>query len=104
MFRSLIFIPALVTASIAAAAQPAIPVAPVAAAAAPEGAPDPRFALLKLLPAGSKIDDLRPSPIAGIYEFSQGAEVSYLTADGRFFLDGNMYDMRSRENLTEQVR
>jgi len=33
---------------------------PAAAAAA-----DPRVALLKLLPAGSKLDDLRPSPIAG---------------------------------------
>ncbi|MEA3149459.1 MAG: Disulfide bond isomerase protein N-terminus, partial [Gammaproteobacteria bacterium] len=44
---------------------------------------DPRVALLKLLPPGSKLDDLRPSPIAGVYEFSQGADVSYLTADGR---------------------
>jgi thiol:disulfide interchange protein DsbC len=65
---------------------------------------DPRIALLKLLPAGSKLDDLKPSPIAGIYEFSQGAEVSYLTADGRYFLDGNVYDMASRENLTEDRR
>ena len=31
-------------------------------------AADPRAALLKLLPAGSKLEDLRPSPIAGIYE------------------------------------
>ncbi len=65
---------------------------------------DPRVALIKLLPAGSKIDDLRPSPIAGIYELSQGADVSYLTADGKFFLDGNLYDMRTRENLTETQR
>jgi len=65
---------------------------------------DPRAALLKLLPAGSKLDDLRPSPIPGIYEFSQGADVSYLTADGKYFLDGNVYDMSSRENLTEQLR
>ncbi len=65
---------------------------------------DPRAALLKLLPAGSKLEDLRPSPIAGIYEFVQGAEVSYLTADGKYFLDGNLYDMKSRENLTEDLR
>ena len=60
-------------------------------------APDPRVALLKLLPAGSKLEDLRPSPIAGIYEFTQGAEISYLTADGKYFIDGNLYDMKSRE-------
>ena len=66
--------------------------------------PDPRAALLKLLPAGSKLEDLRPSPIPGIYEFMQGADISYLTADGKYFLDGNLYDMASRENLTEVQR
>ena len=65
---------------------------------------DPRPALLKRLPAGSKLEDLRPSPIPGIYEFVQGAEISYLTADGKYFLDGNLYDMNSRENLTEVLR
>jgi thiol:disulfide interchange protein DsbC len=65
---------------------------------------DPRVALVKLLPAGSKVEDLRPSPIPGIYEFAQGADISYLTADGKFFLDGNLYDMGTRENLTEGLR
>jgi thiol:disulfide interchange protein DsbC len=72
-------------------------------APAPAGA-DSRIALLKLLPAGSKLEDLRPSPIAGIYEFTQGAEISYLTADGKYFIDGNLYDMKSRDNLTEALR
>ena len=71
---------------------------------APAGTADPRVALLKLLPAGSKIEDLKPSPIPGIYQFTQAADVSYLTADGKYFLDGNLYDMHSRENLTEQLR
>ena len=65
---------------------------------------DPRVALVKLLPAGAKIEDLKPSPIAGIYEFVQGADVSYITADGKYFLDGNVYDMKTRENLTEVLR
>ncbi|MDB6084342.1 MAG: thiol:disulfide interchange protein DsbC [Gammaproteobacteria bacterium] len=75
-----------------------------ATAPAADAPADPRIALLKLLPAGSKLEDLRPSPVAGLYEFSQGAEVSYLTADGKFFLDGNVYDMSTRENLTEGLR
>jgi thiol:disulfide interchange protein DsbC len=75
-----------------------------ARAAPADPAADPRPALLKLLPAGSKLEDLRPSPIPGIYEFMQGADVSYLTADGKYFLDGNLYDMGSRENLTEVLR
>jgi thiol:disulfide interchange protein DsbC len=87
------------------AAEPvrAAPAEPSHAAPADQAA-DPRAALLKLLPAGSKLEDLRPSPIPGIYEFTQGAEVSYLTADGKYFLDGNVYDMGTRENLTEALR
>jgi thiol:disulfide interchange protein DsbC len=65
---------------------------------------DPRVDLLKVLPAGSKLEDLRPSPVAGIYEFVQGADVSYITSDGKFFIDGNVYDMKSRANLTEELR
>jgi thiol:disulfide interchange protein DsbC len=65
---------------------------------------DPRLALLKILPAGSKVEDLRASPIPGIYEFVQGAEISYITVDGKYFIDGNVYDMKSRANLTEELR
>jgi thiol:disulfide interchange protein DsbC len=67
-------------------------------------AADPRAALVKLLPAGTKVDDLVPSPIPGVYQFVQGAEVSYLTADGKYYLDGNVYDMATRANLTEVLR
>jgi thiol:disulfide interchange protein DsbC len=73
-------------------------------AAAADQPADPRVALLKRLPPGAKLEDLRPSPIPGIYEFMQGADISYLTADGKYFLDGNLYDMDSRENLTEAQR
>jgi thiol:disulfide interchange protein DsbC len=72
--------------------------------AAPADPADPRVALLKLLPAGSKLEDLRLSPVPGIYEFMQGVDVSYLTADGKYFFDGNIYDMGTRENLTEAQR
>jgi thiol:disulfide interchange protein DsbC len=81
--------------------------APESRAPAPDSraaAPDPRTGLLKLLPAGSKLEDLKPSPIAGIYQFVQGADVSYLTADGKYFLDGSLYDMATRANLTEAIR
>jgi thiol:disulfide interchange protein DsbC len=75
-----------------------------ARAQAPAEMPDPRAALVKLLPAGTKVDDLVPSPIPGVYQFVQGAEVSYLTADGKYYLDGNVYDMATRANLTEVLR
>jgi thiol:disulfide interchange protein DsbC len=115
---TLVWCAAGASAQAAASADPAQPAAPDAAhaaapdaahAAAPDAAhagaeADPRAALLKLLPAGAKLEDLRPSPIAGIYQFMQGADISYMTADGKYFLDGNLYDMATRENLTEVLR
>jgi thiol:disulfide interchange protein DsbC len=98
---SLLFWAALANARATAADQPAAVQPAVGQAVV---STDPRAALLKLLPAGAKIDDLRPSPIAGIYEFTQGAEISYITADGKYFIDGNLYDMKSRDNLTEELR
>ena len=86
------------------AAKTDAPAAKADASAAEAPAADPRAALLKILPPGSKLEDLRPSPIAGIYEYTQGAEVSYMTADGKYFIDGNLYDMKSRDNLTEALR
>jgi len=77
---------------------------PDSRAVAADAHADPRAGLLKLLPAGSKLEDLKPSPIPGIYQFVQGADVSYLTADGKYFLDGNLYDMATRANLTEAIR
>jgi hypothetical protein len=56
---------------------------PASAPAQADESKDPR-ALLKRLPPGSKLEDLHPSPIPGIYEFAQGADVSYLTATASF--------------------
>src|SRR5271165_437748 len=107
---------ALSVSAFAAAQAPIADQAPPAAqAAANEAAPaqtqapsddpkDVRVALLKRLPPGSKLEDLRPSPIAGLYEFSQGTDISYITVDGKFFIDGNIYDMDTRANLTEALR
>ena len=66
-----------------------------------DDANDPRVALLKRLPPGAKLEDLRPAPIPGLYEFAEGGAISYLTADGKYFIDGNIYDMATRQNLSE---
>ena len=51
-----------------------------------------------------KVEDVRPSPVAGLFEVRSGAEVGYVSTDGRFYLDGDVFDMASKQNLTEDVR
>jgi thiol:disulfide interchange protein DsbC len=51
-----------------------------------------------------KVEDVRPSPVPGLYEVVSGGEVGYVSEDGRFYIDGDVYDMESHANLTEDRR
>jgi thiol:disulfide interchange protein DsbC len=64
---------------------------------------DPRQAIARKFP-GVKAEDVRPSPIEGIYEVSMGADAAYVSADGRYVITGDMYEIDSRKNLTEARR
>jgi thiol:disulfide interchange protein DsbC len=48
--------------------------------------------------------DIRPTPVDGIYEVRIGAQVSYMTGDARFLIQGDIYDVEADENLTELRR
>jgi len=85
-----------------------IPVAAMLALAAsaattqPAAKPDVRAEIARRLEV--KIEDIKPSPISGLYEIRSGAEVGYVSEDGRFYVDGDVFDMTSKANLTEQRR
>lgn len=51
-----------------------------------------------------RIEDIKPSPIEGLYEIRSGVEVGYVSVDGRFYVDGDVFDMNSKANLTEKRR
>ncbi len=71
--------------------------------AAPQAAkPDVRAEIARRL--GIKVEDIRPAPIAGLYEVSSGPEIGYVSVDGRFYVDGDVFDMSSKHNLTEDRR
>lgn len=59
-----------------------------------------RAALKAVIPAAEP-DAIDASAVDGIYEVSYGAEVYYVTADGRYLLTGAMIDLKTRANLTE---
>lgn len=49
-----------------------------------------------------KAEDVRSTPIPGIYEVTVGPVVLYVSADGRYVIRGNLFDIKEDINLTEQ--
>jgi thiol:disulfide interchange protein DsbC len=66
-------------------------------------APDVRAQIASKIP-GSRADDFHPSPIAGIYEYTHGTEIAYVTADGKYAIGGDLIDLARNDNLTETHR
>jgi len=64
---------------------------------------DPRLELATKIP-GTRPDDLRPSPIQGVYELTRGADIAYVSSDGKYAISGDLYDLAANDNLTEQHR
>jgi len=75
-----------------------------AAAPDPQPTPDPRAQVAGRIPGGARADQLRVTPIEGIYEYTRGADIAYVTADGKYAFTGDLYDLRSNDNLSEQRR
>lgn len=49
-------------------------------------------------------DTIVAAPVPGLYEVSYGTEIFYVTGDGRFLLQGDLIDLQSINNLTEEKR
>ncbi len=77
--------------------QPAVS-APVAASAASDSAI--RAAMAKAMP-DAKIDSIKASPIQGFREVAVGGRVIYVSADGRYLIQGSLFDLNTRTSLTE---
>lgn len=74
------------------------------AAERPSAVPnDPRARIAQKFP-GVKIDDIQPSQIGGMYAVTLGADTAYVSADGKYLISGDLYDVDSRINLTELGR
>ena len=50
------------------------------------------------------VDAVRPSPMKGVYEVVMGADTAYVSADGKFLIAGDMYEIETRTNVTESGR
>jgi thiol:disulfide interchange protein DsbC len=72
-------------------------------AAAPAPAPDPRAAIVAKFPE-VRPEQIVPSPVQGLYEVRIGSKVAYVSADGRYLLQGEIIDLDTDLNLTESRR
>jgi thiol:disulfide interchange protein DsbC len=53
---------------------------------------------------GATPDDVSASPVPGLYEVTMGGLIAYVTADGKYLVSGNVYDLDTQENLTASRR
>jgi thiol:disulfide interchange protein DsbC len=49
-----------------------------------------------------KIDSVKPSEIKGLYEVIVGANIFYVSEDGKYLLQGRLVDVAARKDLTEE--
>ena len=62
-----------------------------------------RQELTRVLP-GDLTYDLKPAPIQGLYSVMIGPQVLYVTNDGRYLIEGNVFDLQTHVNITDNLK
>lgn len=57
---------------------------------------------LRDLYPSTQISDVRKTGIDGIYEVAMGKNIGYTNSEGRYFLFGHIFDMKTQQDLTAQ--
>lgn len=60
--------------------------------------------MLRELVPGQAPDGLKATAVPGIYEVRYGSTVFYLNKDGRYMFQGDLIDLKTETNLSEQSR
>lgn len=60
-----------------------------------------RQSLSKSMPT-IKIDSIKPSVVKGLFEVRVGANILYVSEDGKYLLQGRLVDVEARTDLTEE--
>ena len=56
------------------------------------------------IPQFAKIDEISKSPVSGLYEVRiNGTEIIYTDEQGNYLLQGSLYDVKARKDLTARV-
>ncbi|QSB03298.1 DsbC family protein [Methylomonas sp. EFPC1] len=57
-------------------------------------------ALSNFMPGG-QVDSVKPSEVKGLYEVSMGGNIFYASEDGKYLLQGQLFDAEAKKNITE---
>jgi thiol:disulfide interchange protein DsbC len=58
--------------------------------------------LAERIPQIGKIDSVRTTPMAGLFEVQVGTDILYTDAEGNYLIQGQLLDTRAKRNLTEE--
>lgn len=62
-----------------------------------------RASLVRLIPAMQNAE-IRTTNVDGLYEVQHGPNFAYVTADGKYLIEGDLFDLASGQSLTENKR
>jgi thiol:disulfide interchange protein DsbC len=54
--------------------------------------------------SGISAEDVTDSPVPGLYQVAVGAQVAYVTKDGKYIIRGDIYDAETSANVSEETR
>jgi thiol:disulfide interchange protein DsbC len=77
--------------------------APAPAVSVAPAKTDPRAVIVKKF-GDIKLEDVRLSPVGGVFEVTRGSDITYVSTDGRYAIVGDMIDVDSDANLSENRR
>ncbi len=60
-------------------------------------------ALAKVMPS-VKTTKITATPIEGLYEVIVGSQVVYMSVDARYMIEGDLYDLQTRKNISESAK
>jgi thiol:disulfide interchange protein DsbC len=76
---------------------------PAQQAQQPPAKPDPRVEVASHI-TGARPEELRATAIPNVYEYTRGTDIAYVTADGKYAFTGDLVDLGTNVNITEQHR
>lgn len=75
-----------------------------AVAIANEPIPDAVLTTAARLIPGFSQNDVKPAPVDGLFQIHLGPRLLYMSADGRYIIQGDVIDLVGGENVTETAR